>query len=351
MRIGLVTPFPPPRGGVSVHSQRLKAFLEEHGDEVLIFNANTVNTTGGKVRRKLSHLFWLSKFLFCPRCDILHLHILPRWWERAFILLVARRRGMKTVLTIHSLRDDWDQLSSREKSMANYVIQTADYLIFTNQSIESELVGRFNRTADYCTLSPFIAPPQQDGMVLPVQLESFIRDHTFIISANASNMNFFEGIDLYGLDMFIELAGRFHDQKDIGFVYCLTRLTDKNYFAEMQSRIKELDIEDSILIVLDSIEFWPVLGKSHIFVRPTCSDSFGVSIAEALTLGVPSVASNVCMRPDGTIVFESRDGEDMYSKVWHIMNDYDDNKAAIQDLDFTSCADAIKTIYQDLIKS
>lgn len=351
MRIGLVTPFPPPRGGVSVHSQRLKAFLEEQGDEVLVFNANTVNSTGGKVRRKLSHLFWLSKFLFCPRCDILHLHILPRWWERAFILLVARRRGMKTVLTIHSLRDDWDQLSSREKSRASYVMHTTDYLIFTNRNIEDELTERFSRTADYCTLSPFIPPPQRDGIVLPAQLESFIRDHRFIISGNASNMNFFEGTDLYGLDMFIELCGRFQAQTDIGFVYCLTRLTDKQYFDKMQARIKQLGIENSILIVLDSIEFWPVLRKSQLFVRPTCSDSYGVSIAEALTLGVPSVASNVCARPDGTIIFESRDGEDLYHKVEAIINDYDTYKAAIQGLDYASCADAIKGIYQDLIKS
>ena len=55
-------------------------------------------------------------------------------------------------------------------------------------------------------------------------------------------------------------------------------------------------------------------------VRPTCTDGFGVSIQEAITFGCPAVASDVCQRPTGTVVFKNRDMEDFERKVRSILS-------------------------------
>jgi glycosyltransferase involved in cell wall biosynthesis len=117
----------------------------------------------------------------------------------------------------------------------------------------------------------------------------------------------------------------------------------------MLERIKELNIEKSFLLVTDDMEFWPILQRSNLFIRPTSTDSFGISIAEALTLGVPSIASNVCGRPEGTILFKSRDQEDLYKKVRQVIADYESYRSRVQNWQYENCAPIIQGIYEELI--
>lgn len=345
MRIGIIGPYPPPRGGVSVHIKRLEDELRDQGVMIKIFN---VNMMGGCIRRKIRYLKWLLKLLPCTHIDILHIHG-GALKERALIIFIARLYKIKTVVTFHSLRDDFTQMTFWKRSLLSYVVNHTDYIIAVGDTEKEKLVKWFNRETSLSVIPAYI-PPKRIETELPAQLMEFLRSHRLIISANASNMDFYQGQDIYGLDMLVELCGQLSAQMDVGFVYCLTRLTDKMYFEEIKSRIKELGIENYFFIVLDSMEFWPVLEKSHIFIRPTCTDSYGVSVAEALTFGIPSIASNVCKRPEGTILFQSRNSEDLYAKAKEIISNYDQYRAAIQHLKIESCVPVILRIYQELVQ-
>jgi glycosyltransferase involved in cell wall biosynthesis len=48
------------------------------------------------------------------------------------------------------------------------------------------------------------------------------------------------------------------------------------------------------LVLLGNHLYWPILKKIDLFVRPTLSDNFGISIAEALHFGKKAIASDVC---------------------------------------------------------
>ena len=50
-------------------------------------------------------------------------------------------------------------------------------------------------------------------------------------------------------------------------------------------------------------------------VRATNKDGDAITIRESLYLKVPVVASDIVKRPAGTIVFKSRNLEDLYNKI------------------------------------
>lgn len=44
------------------------------------------------------------------------------------------------------------------------------------------------------------------------------------------------------------------------------------------------------------------LSKAVAYLRPTSVDSFGIAVADAVNMGIPAIASNVCRRHPGTLV-------------------------------------------------
>ena len=45
------------------------------------------------------------------------------------------------------------------------------------------------------------------------------------------------------------------------------------------------------------------LANSDLYIRPTLEDSFGIACADAIEFGVPVIASNVCVRYNGAIIY------------------------------------------------
>lgn len=343
MKIGLIGPYLY-RGGIYIHIKRLKEALSARGDKVTIFDYNLENF--GKIKIKFKRFNWLMQFFICDRVDIFHIHLL-RWDHIALIILMARIRKIKTVVTFHSLRDDLEKMNFRQRISMLYILQNADYLISAGQKEKDKLAKKFSHADNIVVLSPFI-PPGQVETDIPEYLTKFIKNHALIICANGSNTDFYQGYDLYGLDMLIELCSRLRTKINVGFIYCLAHITDKLNFEKMQARIQGLKIEKSFKIVID-MDLYPILNKSHIFIRPTCTDSYGISVAEALVLGIPSIASDVCKRPEGAILFHCRDSEDLYNKTCEAIRNYDYYKASLQNFEIENCVPAIINIYQELV--
>ena len=58
-----------------------------------------------------------------------------------------------------------------------------------------------------------------------------------------------------------------------------------------------------------------LMSRSDVFLRPTLSDGDSISVREAISLGVPVVASRIGARPAGATLFESGNVEDLLSKL------------------------------------
>jgi len=87
--------------------------------------------------------------------------------------------------------------------------------------------------------------------------------------------------------------------------------------TEARKLVKDAGLEHNLLLLGD-VEHQvclDVMSRSDVFLRPTLEDGDSISVREALSLGIPVVASRTGARPAGTILFDPGDTDAMLSKL------------------------------------
>ena len=82
----------------------------------------------------------------------------------------------------------------------------------------------------------------------------------------------------------------------------------------LNNLIMKYGIRDDIEIIFEE-NLIDYVQNCEFILRPNLSDGYGVSLQEAMDLGVPGIASDVCERPKGTVVFRSNNIEDLSKKL------------------------------------
>ena len=78
----------------------------------------------------------------------------------------------------------------------------------------------------------------------------FRKQHSFLLSANAYKLRYENGIDIYGFDLLIQLVKSLKEKGiNVGLVFCLPMIGDMEYYQKCLSSIKEMNIDDNILVV------------------------------------------------------------------------------------------------------
>jgi glycosyltransferase involved in cell wall biosynthesis len=87
--------------------------------------------------------------------------------------------------------------------------------------------------------------------------------------------------------------------------------------AEAEKQIREAGLEESVLLLGDVKHeaCLALMSVCDVFVRPTLEDGDSISVREALSMGVPVVASRVGTRPAGVILFDPGDLEGMLAAI------------------------------------
>jgi len=315
--IALVGTYPPPIGGVSIHVKRLKRALDGRNIPCVVYDLDSTGTTDEPgVVPTYSLFVWVIRHLLSGSEHIVHYH--GHGWLSRFMLLALKLRSKHTVFTFHSLKENAESIHPMKRILAQLVLRYGDHFIATGPDVKDGLMTLGASSSKISVIPPFL-PPQRNDQVseeIPCSVWSFIDQHHPLITANAHKLVFHNGEDLYGIDMCVELCDFLRSSyPDIGLIFCLPDVGNQDYLIRIQRRIEELGLAQSFLIVNERIEYYPILAQCDLLVRPTNTDSYGVSVAEALYLGVPAVASDVCKRPSGTVVFRSRDSEDFRRKV------------------------------------
>ncbi len=197
---------------------------------------------------------------------------------------------------------------------------------------------------------PAFIPPTLNGQGdVPRDVKIFVNERHPVIVANAYKLVFFKGQDLYGLDMCLELCARLKEYYwNVGLIFALPDVGDKRYFGRIKQSIANRGMEDNILFVDKPCEFYPILRQCDVFVRPTCVDDYGVSIAEAGYFGIPAVASSVCLRPPATMLFKNRDIDDFTNKVQDVLSDYAHYRDGLSGVKFVDTVGELVKVYRGL---
>jgi glycosyltransferase involved in cell wall biosynthesis len=106
--------------------------------------------------------------------------------------------------------------------------------------------------------------------------------------------------------------------KDTFFIFCSPQY-DKDYLNKCLKRICDLNIYDRFKIYTNKTSLAPLYPKVDLFIRPTITDSYGISVEEALEAGIPAIASDTCERAEGAILYETGNIKELCYKVDSVM--------------------------------
>ncbi|WP_432407033.1 glycosyltransferase family 4 protein [Wukongibacter sp. M2B1] len=354
MKIGLFGIYPPPIGGISVHIKRLSAFLYKKNIDVTVYSNCEKKGNESYVRevknKKIQHI----ENLFNSKDDIIHIHS-HSWKERAILTCVSKFYGKIFIMTIHSLKEKWDELNLMDRILVKYVLKYSTKIISVGVNEKKKLVSWGCSEDKIVVLPAYINPIEiiEDRQKIPREVWSFIDKSKFIISANGC-IRFHRGEDLYGIDMLIDLVHRLKNSYDVSLIIALLDVygqgdEQRRYYKELREKISKLSLQEKIFIFeVKDTEFYPILQKSNLFIRPTNTDGDAISLREALYFKIPSIASDIVARPKGTISFKNRDIDDLEEKVIDIIRNYDKHKRKLKDIKIKDYAQDVLNLYESI---
>lgn len=352
--LAILGSYPPPYGGVAVHVQRLCPLLEARGIRYVVYNATGDFGDGRRVVSVFSRRrSWIIRYAFTgrERAVFLMSDRLTTWLAAALMVML---RGKRVAIRLRNAAlPDWVAQSSWRRRLAGFALRRMTAVVCVSPLLMNAARSLGVRP-DRLHLSPGFLPPSNPhsdrGEVNPEVLD-FVSKRTPIIAANGK-VDWYRGEDLYGLDHLLELAARLRpDYPNIGVVVCMWNHLpgDDDYIQKLRDEAKRRGVSDAVLFNTRSGVFVPVLAGADVFIRPTNTDGDANSVREGLYFGIPTIASDAVERPAGTILFRTRDVEDMEAKVRSVLERRGPNERPSPDLD----ADDRRRIdrYLDLLES
>ncbi len=337
--LAIIGPLPPPYGGVSIHIKRLLPHLDAAGIDYVAYNISPEPSDGPRsIHVARQGWRWFLKYLLTGREPVVYVHT-SRWDVWAAMWWLARVRGKRVIIAVHtdSLRRLWPQRSRWQRRNVTAAFRAARALVTVNSHVRDfldELAGLGER----CSVIPaFVEPvchPEDEAGIDPA-VRTFCAAHDPVILANGAPIVYDDGRDLYGIDMTLDLVDELRQTwPNLGVVWYMLRFTgwSSAYEAQVRRAVRDRGLTDHWLFAEPSGEMYPVFNLVDLFVRPTCSDGDAVSIREALHFRVPTVASDAAPRPEGTLVFGSRDQQAYTNLVRQTLSDLPAAQARIASL-------------------
>ena len=354
VKIAIIGPYPPPYGGISIHIKRIKNYFEKNHIEYIIYNETRI--VGYENIINVKPIYSYKKFIFkIPFLKFGTLHFHSNELKIQMLLGCYRFLGKKIILTIHIER--WLDQLAKLNLVGHYLIllslRNIDKIICVNPRIKKELLYLGFDSKKIEVIPAFIPPTSDEIEIkqLPEYFHKIRHKHKFLVTANAFRISFYKNQDLYGIDLSIELMKRLIDNgyKDIGFIYVIPDIGDYDYFEKMQDLVKKYSLEDNFHFYTEPIAYPAVINMCDLFIRPANTDGDALSVREAISLQRPAIASNVCRRPEGIILFKNRKVDDLYNKVIYVIENYIKCKKQIESIEFEDNAEKILEVYKKVL--
>ncbi|MEM7082640.1 MAG: glycosyltransferase [Pseudomonadota bacterium] len=313
MQLLLIGPLPPPKGGVSVHLARLSALLERGGITIDLIDESPVRKAVFNLR-SLNVFGYFRRFF---RAEIVHIHSSVDLFRvtNALTALLLRRPFL---ISLHS----WRARGAVSRGIHRWIFRRAQVVICVSSAIADAV------ESDKTVIRPaFLPPVPEHEPALPSALQDWLGHQRSqgrkVIASNAYQLDEFEGVDLYGLDLCIEMMRTLVDasQLEVALVFNVASLAKgRDRFERYQKAIVDFELGDRIRLTCDEdLSFVRLIENTDCSVRATNTDGDALSVREALSLGKPVVASDAAARPAGTRLFTSRNSQSLANAVKDVL--------------------------------
>jgi glycogen synthase len=306
LHVLLLGPYPPPYGGVEICIVGLRAFLLRQGHSCEVINLTRhrqADADGVLYPNSALKVLWL---LLRRRADIVHLHIGGdvRWRLLYLGFIASLIPGRKAVLTLHSggYPSSPEGKEAKPNTLRGFLFRRFAGLIAVNREI-GDLFERFGVERKRIRLIlPFALPSAVPDGPLPQAVQSFFDTHKpILLSVNGLEAE-------YDLPLQIDaLRELLPDWPNAGLVIMGKGSLEK----EIRHQIAAKSYADHILLVGDVLHevVLQAMSRADVLLRTTHYDGDSIAVREALHLGLPVVATDTGMRPEGVILMAASNGK------------------------------------------
>jgi glycosyltransferase involved in cell wall biosynthesis len=338
--VALVGPYPPPHGGLSVHIARLHRRLTALGIRSRLY-CQPLPASWQRREGIVPATFrfrwygWVVEHAWRCDADIVHFY---EGWSWAPAALVALRSGRKVVMAFHNQRvtgEMWQRASRLARWASRRLVRhPRAWWVGATPAVKGQLIEMGVDPARI-TVAPAYLPPRAGASAadLPAPIRDFVAARSPVLSSYAWQLSRdARGVDVYGFDQCLEVVRSLRAEfPGIGLVLRMSKVADAAHFRDLQARVAAWGLGEHVLFTTEALEDADALWRaSHVFVRATNTDGDAVAVREALDLRVPVVASDVSARPDGAVLFRTRDAEDLARAVRDVLTHHADHVRALQ---------------------
>jgi glycogen synthase len=311
MRVLLVGDYPPPLGGVAVHVQQLHEYLRGRGVEAVVLDIGK----GGRpapdvipVRTPTQYGTRLAGFL--REGWTVHVHTSgnnPKSWMVAATAGVRAPRAPR-VITLHSgLLPDYLAASVARRAFARVALARYSRVVAVSEAVREALLRCGIPEEKLVVYPAFCASQVRPGPVTPQVRETRTRRRLLLAMAHHPS-------PVYGRELMFRALRLIADAlPGVGLAVFGPGTHSEAFLRDAQAAGVEELLEN--LGELEHPRALALMARCDAFIRPTTHDGDAISVREALALGVPCVASDVCARPHGTYTFRAGDAVDLANQV------------------------------------
>ncbi|AVX30365.1 Glycosyltransferase involved in cell wall bisynthesis [Carboxydocella thermautotrophica] len=319
-KILLISPLPPPIGGISIWTQNI---LNSKIKDLFIH----INTSNGINANLIQKIYKLYKYIFdflqkINKVYIVHINTSSflSFYQKSIFVLLSKIFKKKVILHIHSgnFLDFYNNANLLFKIYIKKILLISDRVaVLSNQwekrfkSIDSEI-----KTV---VLPNWVEMPKEDFM----RNYNSRCEHTRIILYLGSII---ENKGIHDLIKAIFLI----NNNLINFKVLIAGAGKAEYVSKCKKMVTNMGLVDKVHFIneVSGNEKYLLLRNASIFVLPSYYEGMPLAMLEAMSFGLPIIATKVGSIPEvieeevNGFLFEEGDAEKLAQKILYILNNY-----------------------------
>ncbi|WP_048128408.1 glycosyltransferase family 4 protein [Methanosarcina lacustris] len=355
MKILFVGSYPPPYGGVTTHIKRLTNLLFNVGYNITILDV--VNGDFKKINKNICIIPLRLKYIKLivqsfSTANIVHIHTsgYGKYWRESLLIILSKISNNKVVITIHGglFPEYVSKCSAVSIFCLKFWLKYSNKIIFVS-CLQKNAVKKYilSKEINKFEIIPAYLPEEKGDMTNNDLKNSFVEpDKNYFNVLVMGNW-----LELYGLDIFIYAVKKLIDNginlKANILIYIYSE-PDLSYKMKIESLIESLNLRENVTFIPETDDTSSVYRVTDIFVRPTHTDGDAMSVREAISFGIPVIASDVCERPEGVVLFKNKDPADLAQKLQHVLDNFNFFKIHVSDSEPRAYGEKLVQIYSNL---